>query len=86
MANQAGKEATSVPSSGSRSRCIQMSGGPYKYRDQFGAPPPLPPTFINTLWFYRLQSSSKNISVLIDVMSDMTDIELQFEQLLCMHS
>ena len=29
MANQAGKEATSVPSSGSRSRCIQMSGGPY---------------------------------------------------------
>ena len=31
-------------------------------------------------------SSSKNISVLIDVMCDTSDAELQFEELPCMHS
>ena len=32
------------------------------------------------------RSSSKNISVLIDVMSDASDIELQIEKLPCMRS
>jgi len=43
----------------------------------------LPPTLINTVWFYQLQSSSKNISVLIDVRSDTSNFELQFEELPC---
>ena len=59
---------------------------PYKNRDHFGATPPLPPTFINTLWLYQLQSSSKNNCFIIDTMSDTSDIKLQFEELPCMHS
>ena len=54
-------------------------------RDHYGAAAPLPPTFINTLWFYRQEARPK-ISVLIDVMSDTSDIEFQFEELPCMHS
>ena len=59
---------------------------PHNNRDYLGAPSPFPPTFLNTLWFYRLQSLSKHISALIDVMSNTSDIELQFKELPCMHS
>ena len=40
----------------------------------------LPPTFINMLWFYRQQARLKISLVLIDVMTDTSNIEFQITQ------